>query len=157
MCEKELEQAYRNTPSYTQINKSAQTNSIVFLPFQKNNHHHPPPEKKIYSLVVVESFNISLLSSIPSPLLHLLSPLLLINLISFKNLHHLTSSTNRLLRAINFALQHTSRTNRLLSAVNFSLKHASGSNGLLGAVDHLGELELLGRGVVGEHVFWVGG
>lgn len=69
-----------------------------------------------------------------------------------RNLHHLTSSTNRLLRAINLSLQHTSRTNRLLRAVNFSLKHASGSNGLLGAVDHFGELELLGGGVVGEHV-----
>lgn len=45
----------------------------------------------------------------------------------------------------------------MLCAVNFSLKHASGSNGLLGAVDHLGELELLGSGVVGEHIFggWV--
>lgn len=46
----------------------------------------------------------------------------------------------------------------MLCAVNFSLKHASGSNGLLGAVDHLGELELLGGGVVGEHFyFWVFG
>lgn len=46
----------------------------------------------------------------------------------------------------------------MLGAVNFSLKHASGSNGLLGAVDHFGELELLGGGVVGEHIFcgWVG-
>lgn len=45
----------------------------------------------------------------------------------------------------------------MLGAVNFSLKHASGSNGLLGAVDHFGELELLGGGVVGEHVVcgWV--
>lgn len=45
----------------------------------------------------------------------------------------------------------------MLRAVNFSLKHASGSNGLFGAVDHLGELELLGSGVVGEHIFcgWV--
>lgn len=99
--------------------------------------------------MVVESLNISLLSSISSPFHP--PPLLPVNLIAFQNLHNLTSSTNRLLRAINFALQHTSRTNRLLGAVNFSLKHASGSNGLLGAVDHLGELELLGSGVVGEH------
>lgn len=44
----------------------------------------------------------------------------------------------------------------MLGTVNFSLKHASGSNGLLGAVDHFAELELLGGGVVGEHIFgWV--
>lgn len=105
--------------------------------------------------MVVESLNILLPQS---PYILLSSPLLLVNLLAFKNLHNFTSSTNRLLRAINFALQHTSRTNRLLRAVNFSLKYASGSNGLLGAVDHLGELELLGGGVVGEHFyFWVFG
>lgn len=166
MCERESK-PYRNLPLlHTKTKKSAQTNSIVFPPFQKNNHRPPPPpEKNIYPLVVVESFNIP--SSLPplsilfhlhpipstSPPLLSSSPLLSIKLLS-KNLHNFASSTNRLLSTINLSLQHTSRTNRLLGAVNFSLKHASGSNGLLGAVDHFAELELLGGGVVGEHIFF---
>lgn len=153
MYERELEQAYCNLPSHTQINKSAQTNSIVLT--KQSSSSSSKKEKDIFPRGP-RKFNTLLPQSylIPSPSS---SPLLLINLIPFKNLHNLTSSTNRLLRAINFALQHTSRTNRLLGAVNFSLKHASGSDGLFGAVDHFGELELLGSGVVGEHVVcgWV--
>lgn len=70
-------------PSYTQINKSAQTNSIVFSLSKKTiiillllllfRRRRRRKKKKIYSLVVVESLNISLLSSIPSHSILLLS------------------------------------------------------------------------------------
>lgn len=141
---KERERAsISQSPPLTHKNKKVRANeldrfnkTIIVLLLQRRKRFIPSWSSKV------------LISSLPQSHSLLSSPL---NLIAFKNLHNLTSSTNRLLSTINFSLQHTSRTNRLLGTVNFPLKHASGSNGLLGAVDHFAELELLGGGVVGEH------
>lgn len=146
MCERERESKHIATPPLSHKNKKVRANeldrfnkTIIVLLLQRRKRYIPSWSSK----VLISPPPLHPIPSTSPPLLS--SPL---NLIAFKNLHHLTSSTNRLLSTINLSLQHTSRTNRLLCAVNFSLKHASGSNGLFGAVDHFAELELLGEGVV---------